>query len=100
MREELEQPDGNIHQPLRLKIMAALRGLPPKDSALDFTRLRALTGATDGNLGAHLASLERAGYIEILKDFHNRKPRTRARMSAQGRRAFAAYVEYLQELIS
>lgn len=100
MRADVEQPDSNIHQPLRLKIMAALKVLPPKDLGLDFTRLRALTGATDGNLGAHLASLERAGYIEVAKDFHNRKPRTRARMSAQGRRAFVAYVEYLQELIS
>jgi len=100
MRDDVEQPDSNIHQPLRLKIMAALKVLPPKDPGLDFTRLRALTGATDGNLGAHLASLERAGYIEVVKDFHNRKPRTRARMSAQGRRAFGAYVEYLQELIS
>ena len=39
--------DEVIHQPLRLKIMAALNALP-EGQGMDFPRLKKLTGATDG----------------------------------------------------
>ena len=57
----MEQPDAVIHQPLRLKIMAVLKGLP-RGERLEFVRLRAILDATEGNLGAHLGTLEKAGY--------------------------------------
>lgn len=88
-----------IHQATRLKIMAALNALPAKGAAIEFTRLKALVGATDGNLGAHLDTLEKAGYIAVEKRFEKRKPQTRIRMSSEGRRAFAAHVAYLREII-
>src|SRR6266566_4721513 len=78
-----------IHQAMRLKIMAALNAISSKKTAIEFTRLKALLGATDGNLGAHLETLEKAGYIVIEKRFEARKPQTRVRMSPAGRRAFA-----------
>ena len=56
--------DEIIHQPLRLRIMAALTALPDAQ-ALDFTRLKKLTGATDGNLGAHIETLSKAGYVAV-----------------------------------
>jgi Winged helix DNA-binding domain len=49
-----------IHQAMRLKIMAALNALAPKQTSIEFTRLKTLVGATDGNLGAHLETLEKA----------------------------------------
>jgi DNA-binding MarR family transcriptional regulator len=88
-----------IHQAMRLKIMAALNALTPKSAAIEFTRLKALVGATDGNLGAHLETLEKAGYILIEKRFEERKPQTRVRMSPEGRRAFAEHVAYLREIL-
>jgi DNA-binding MarR family transcriptional regulator len=87
-----------IHQPLRLKIMAALNPLPRSES-LEFTRLKAITQATDGNLGAHLATLEKAGYVAIKKDFVHKKPRTRIAMTSAGRKAFAEHVAYLKEIL-
>src|SRR4051812_10307404 len=57
-----------IPQPLGRKIMAAL----PAERAADpveFSRLKAVTQATDGNLGSHLNTLEKAGYVAIAKDF-------------------------------
>lgn len=91
--------DAVIHQPLRLKIMAALfaaRQLEP----IEFTRLKALVGATDGNLGSHLGTLEGAGYVSIDKDFVNRKPRTRAAITREGERAFRKHVAYLRDVIA
>lgn len=91
-------PDEIVHQPLRLRIMAALNSLPPRDAA-EFTQLRASVRATDGNLGAHLATLERAGYITIQKDFVGKRPRTRLAITPRGRGAFERHVAYLREVI-
>ncbi|MGH6727969.1 MAG: winged helix-turn-helix domain-containing protein [Pseudolabrys sp.] len=88
-----------IHQAVRLRIMAALTTPTAKNAAIEFTRLKSLVGATDGNLGAHLETLEKAGYIVIEKRFEERKPQTRVRMSPAGRRAFSEHVAYLREII-
>jgi DNA-binding MarR family transcriptional regulator len=88
-----------IHQAMRLKIMAALNAVAPKTGMIEFTKLKALVGATDGNLGAHLDTLENAGYIVVEKRFENRKPQTRVRMSPEGRCAFAEHVAYLRAIL-
>jgi DNA-binding MarR family transcriptional regulator len=87
-----------IHQAVRLKIMAALNVLG-HDGVLEFTRLKNLVGTTDGNLGAHLETLEKAGYVAIEKRFVGKKPQTRVRPTPAGRRAFAEHVAYLREII-
>ena len=90
--------DELIHQPLRLKIMAALHA-EPAGEPLEFARLKAVSQATDGNLGSHLTTLEKAGYVEITKDFVGKKPRTRVAMTPAGRKAFRRHVEYLREVV-
>jgi len=90
--------DEIIHQSLRLKIMAALNALDRKEW-LEFTRLKALTGATDGNLGAHLETLSKANYIEVEKRFNGRRPQTRIRTTKEGRHAFSKHVAYLREIL-
>jgi DNA-binding MarR family transcriptional regulator len=90
--------DEVIHQSLRLKIMATLNALP-RSEKIEFPKLRALLKATDGNLGAHIATLENAGYITVEKDFADRRPRTRVTLTASGRKAFEGHVAYLRELI-
>ena len=79
----MEQPDSLIHQPVRLKIMSALKPLPAREQ-IEFVRLRKLIAASEGNLSVHLQTLEQAGYISIEKDFADNRPRTRIRLSAQG----------------
>src|SRR5438874_12176411 len=91
--------DEIIHQPLRLKIMAALNALP-SGVGLEFVRLKKLTGATDGNLGAHIDTLARAGYVAVDKAFVGKKPQTTVTATAAGRAAFARHVASLQEIIA
>ena len=91
-------PDEIIHQSLRLRIMATLNALP-KGERMEFTRLKGLLKATDGNLGAHLGTLETAGYLAVEKDFVDMKPRTRVLATPAGRRAFEGHVAYLKDLI-
>jgi DNA-binding MarR family transcriptional regulator len=96
----MDGPDEIIHQPIRLRVMAALTALDSREDGLDFTRLKGLTGATDGNLGAHLDHLARAGYVEVTKAFVGRRPRTTVKASAAGRAAFARHVAFLKSIIA
>ncbi len=91
-------PDEIIHQSLRLRVMATLNALPVGEK-MEFTRLRAMLRVTDGNLGAHLSTLQSAGYMEVEKDFVGRKPRTRAMLTSKGRAAFLRHVNYLRTLL-
>lgn len=91
--------DDIIHQPLRLRIMAALNALPVS-AGLEFARLKKLTGATDGNLGAHIETLARAGYVSVEKAFVGKKPQTTVTATVAGRSAFARHVATLQQIIA
>jgi DNA-binding MarR family transcriptional regulator len=90
--------DEIVHQPTRLRIMAALNALPGSET-LDFSRLKMLVGATDGNLGAHLLILEKAGYVTVTKEFVARKPRTLVSLTRLGRKALAQHVAFLHSII-
>lgn len=92
------QPDPLIHQPVRLRIMSALKTLPEGEQ-IEFVKLKQLVEATEGNLGSHIGALESAGYVETEKDFHRNRPRTRARLTREGRRAFQDYVDFLKGII-
>ena len=87
-----------IHQPVRLRTMAALVTLTP-GAEVDFTYLRDLLDVTDGNLGAHLRKLEEAGYIAVNKTFVERKPRTFVSATAEGRKVFQEHVAALEAIL-
>ena len=91
-------PDELIHQSLRLKIMATLYA-ERESEPVEFTRLRALVRATDGNLGSHLSTLEKAGYVTVEKDFAGRRPRTRVAATDVGARAFRQHIAYLRDVL-
>ncbi len=90
--------DEVIHQSMRLKIMSSLNVLSRGDW-LDFSRLKAVLQTTDGNLGAHLDTLSKAGYITIEKRLDGSRPQTRVKATAAGRRAFADHVAYLRDIL-
>lgn len=94
-RFDYQQLDDIIHSRIRLVVMSILAGA----EEAEFTYLRDRAGATDGNLGAHLRKLEEAGYVESIKEFVDRRPVTRYRMTAAGGKAFRRYVDRLERLI-
>ncbi len=79
--------DRLIHEPARLMIMAYLYVV----ESADFLFLMHQTGLTHGNLSSHMSKLEAAGYIEIVKEFLDRKPHTMLRLTDAGRDAFKEY---------
>lgn len=84
-----------IHGKLRLALLSLLVTV----EEADFTWLRSKTGSTDGNLGAQLARLEEAGYVQVEKKFVQRKPQTLYRMTETGRSALTEYVQSLRQLL-
>ena len=87
-----------IHQPSRLRIMAALVALP-NGEGMDFVSLKELAKLTDGNLSSHLSTLEQAGYISIDKSFEGKKPKTFIAITSKGRDAFSSYIEELEKIL-
>jgi len=92
---DINRLDDAIHGRLRLGIMAYLMDV----EAADFTELKTVLDATQGNLSVHLRKLEEAGYVEIVKSFLGRKPLTRVHVTPQGRKAFADYLDALTGLV-
>ncbi|HVV99126.1 MAG TPA: transcriptional regulator [Planctomycetaceae bacterium] len=76
-----------IHEASRLTIVSVLN----ECDVADFNFMLATTGLTRGNLSTHMAKLIAAGYVSEDKQFVDRKPCTRYRLTDAGRKAFEAY---------
>lgn len=92
---DLGRIDDVIHGRMRLGIMVYLADV----EAAEFTELKTVLEATQGNLSVHLKKLEEAGYVAIDKSFRDNKPLTRVSITREGRTAFAAYLQALSGLI-
>jgi DNA-binding MarR family transcriptional regulator len=64
----------------------------------DFLFLQRQTQMTPGNLSAHLSKLEDAGYVEITKEFIERKPHTALALTSKGRKAFKQYCRDIKQI--
>jgi DNA-binding MarR family transcriptional regulator len=100
--EETDRPalpgagfDRLLEHRLRLTICVLLSRL----ERASFSRLKELTGETDGNLGANLRKLEQHGYIRIVKEFENRRPVSWHELTPAGSAALAAHLGALDALI-
>jgi DNA-binding MarR family transcriptional regulator len=87
--------DRLIHERLRLGIISALAA----NASLTFIELRAMLDTSDGNLSVHARKLEDAGYVESIKSFEERVPRTDYRLTAAGKRALRRYIDHMEAII-
>ena len=93
--EPFLQLDRVIHEKGRLAIMSLLAVSPQ----LSFTELRDTLNLTDGNLTAHVRTLQEAGYVAITKSFEGARPLTTFSLTPKGRRAFSAYIDLLEQIV-
>ena len=91
---EVREIDRLIHEPVRLLLMAHLFVV----ESADFLYLMNQLGLTFGNLSSHMTKLEEAGYINVEKEFVDKKPVTRLSLTAEGRAAFSDYRERMRHL--
>lgn len=93
--EPFLQLDRVIHEKGRLGIMSLLAASP----LLSFTEIRDLLNMTDGNLTAHMRTLHEAGYVSVTKAFREGRPLTTYSLTQSGRKAFAAYIDLLEQIV-
>lgn len=89
------QLDRVIHEKGRLAIMSMLAASPE----LSFTELRDTLNMTDGNLTTHIRTLQEAGYVAVAKSYQNNRPLTTVSLTGGGRKAFADYVNLLEQIL-
>ena len=92
---DYQQLNEIIHSRIRLAIMSVLITL----EEAEFKFLKEKVSTTDGNLSVHLKKLENAEYIEVKKEFIDRKPVSTYKLSKKGREAFELYIKKLEDLI-
>ena len=85
-----------FHEKARLGIMTSLVTHP---RGVIFSDLKELCNLTDGNLSRHLQVLNEAGFVEIWKGFHHKRPQTLCRVTDEGRRRFHEYINVLETVV-
>ena len=93
--EPFLQIDRVIHEKGRMAIMSLLAASPE----LSFTEMRETLSMTDGNLTSHIRTLQEAGYVSIAKTYQNNRPLTTCSLTAAGRKAFATYIDLLDQIV-
>ena len=89
------QIDRVIHEKGRLPIMSLLAASPE----LSFTDLRDTLNMTDGNLSMHIKTLQEAGFVSVTKSFQRQRPLTTCSLTPAGRKAFADYIDLLEQIV-
>jgi DNA-binding MarR family transcriptional regulator len=87
--------DKIIHERVRLGIMTHLA---TKGKAT-FIFLKKTLELSDGNVNAHMKVLEQNKYVNVSKEFVNKKPRTTYKITPKGRIAFQNYINTMEEFL-
>ena len=87
--------DEVIHAPVRLSIVAALAAA----DRVEFRYLRDLLEVSDSLLSKHMTTLEDAGYVQVIKGYHGKRPRTWLELTEPGRDAYSRYLASLHEIL-
>jgi len=87
--------DRLVHSPARLSILTYLSVVEEGDAVYLLNQ----TGLTWGNLSANVTRLQEAGYIEVVKEFKDKKPHTLLRLTDSGRKAFHNYQNEMKGLL-
>ena len=92
---EIMNIDRLVHSPARLSILTYLSVVEEGDAVYLLNQ----TGLTWGNLSANVTRLQEAGYIEVVKEFKDKKPHTLLKLTDRGRKAFHDYQNNMKGLL-
>ena len=91
----LEQLDPAFEHRARLAIAVLLA----RHGEISFARFKQELALTDGNLGAQLRRLEDDDYLQLRRDFVERKPVTWYALNREGRKALDRHLAALRAVI-
>jgi DNA-binding PadR family transcriptional regulator len=96
VKHELGALDRTLEHRVRLAVCVLLT----RYERLSFSRLKALTDETDGNLGANLRRLEDEGLVAVTKEFVDRRPVSWYGITPKGRKTLKAHLDVLGRIIA
>ncbi|HOZ16089.1 MAG TPA: transcriptional regulator [Tenuifilaceae bacterium] len=96
MKELLINLNKHFENRIRLGIMSVLM----VNDWVDFNSMKETLSVTDGNLASHMKALEGERYVEVKKQFIDKKPNTTYRATIDGRKAFEEHLAALEKLIN
>ncbi|MDN5865470.1 MAG: transcriptional regulator [Gammaproteobacteria bacterium] len=88
--------DRLVHEPARLLILTILASA----GEVEFGFLEKMSGLSKGNLSSHMSKLETVGLIGVKKSFRAKRPLTRLRITAKGRKALENYRQQLADVMN
>ena len=89
----------NFHKAFENKARLGIMSILMVKDAVSFNGLKEILDMTDGNLATHLKAIEKEGFIEVAKDFVDRKPKTTYKATFEGKNAFEEHLKALEDLI-
>lgn len=96
MKDLITNLNKHFENRVRLGIMSMLM----VNDWVDFSTLKETLDITDGNLASHMKALEGEEYVEVKKQFLNKKSNTSYRATIGGRKAFNDHLAILERLIN
>ena len=88
--------DRVMHERARLGMLTSLAAHP---KGLAFADLKRLCALTDGNLSRHLAVLQEAGLVDVVKGYERNRPQTVCRITSKGRKRYLEYLAVLEKVV-
>jgi DNA-binding MarR family transcriptional regulator len=92
----IHELDDDVHQRVRLGILASLVAL----ARADFAHLKRELSVTDGNLGRHLEVLEGAGLVRLSREPEGQRQRTWVSITPEGRKALKRELAALRQIMA
>jgi DNA-binding HxlR family transcriptional regulator len=89
----------NLHKAFESRIRLGIMSALAVNDKLDFNSLKDYLGVTDGNLASHIKALDKEGFIGVEKSFIGKKPNTKYFITNEGKSAFSAHLEALENYI-
>ncbi|WP_066366550.1 winged helix-turn-helix domain-containing protein [Herbidospora mongoliensis] len=86
--------DDVIHSPVRMSIVAVLAAA----DRVEFAFVRDAVEITDPTLSKQVTMLEKAGYVEVIKGYAGKRPRTWLKLTPEGREAFTRHLAALRAI--
>jgi len=90
---------GNLNKVFDNRVRLAVMSILAANDSMDFNSLKKMLNLTDGNLAAHMATLETKKYVKIEKEFVGKKTLTTYSITQTGKKAFSEHIDAMERLI-
>lgn len=90
---------GGLNKIFDSRVRLGIMSLLMVNDVIEFNAMKELLDVTDGNLASHITALDKAGYVQIKKQFIGKKPNTTYSATKNGTKAFHGHLNALESLI-